>query len=88
MAALIAIPDDPGEKFEAWARRDSIPTIARQFLRVNPRFRAVAVLPPNGKTPTKFAAETMELFESYDNVLVLHADELEDHREEIVGGLF
>lgn len=84
VAALIAIPDDPGERFEAWARRDSIPTIADAFARVGHRFRAVAVFPPNGKEPTPFVRETEQFLRAFENVLVLHADELEEHRAEIV----
>lgn len=83
LAALIAIPDDPGEKFEAWARRDSIPTIATEFGKLNAGFRAVAVFPPNGKTPTPFVRETIDFLTAYPNVLVVHADELDDYRATI-----
>lgn len=88
LAALVAIPDDPGEKFEAWARRDSIPTIAAEFTRLNPTFCAVAVFPPNGiAPPAPFVQETMDFLKAYEHVLVLRADQLEAHRSQIAPSL-
>jgi hypothetical protein len=84
VAAFVAIPEDPGDRFEAWARRDSIPTIADAFLERNPFFKTVAVLPPNGHVPTEFVLETRDFLSERPGVLVLHADQLEDHKREIL----
>ncbi|TAK66334.1 MAG: DUF3037 domain-containing protein, partial [Dehalococcoidia bacterium] len=77
IAALIAIPEDPGERDQAWARRDSVPTIAAEFRTLDPRFQAVAVFPPNGHEPTEFVRETTEFLARRDGVLVIHADQLD-----------
>ncbi len=80
-AAFIAIPDDPDERDIAWARRDSVPTIAEEFLRINPQFKAVVVFPPNGHTPpTEFVRETRGFLSDIAGVLVARADELQEHR--------
>ena len=84
VAAFVAIPEDPGDRFEAWARRDSVPTIADAFRESNPEFKAIAVLPPNGHAPTDFVAETLQFLSSRVGVMVLHADQLEEHRHEIL----
>ncbi len=87
IAALIAIPEDPGERDQAWARRDSVPTIAAEFRALDPHFQVVAVFPPNGHVPTKFVVETTEFLTRSDGVLVLHADQLDSFRETIVPSL-
>jgi hypothetical protein len=87
VAALIAIPADPREHGEAWARRDAVPTIAADFRQRNPRFQAVAVLPPNGRQATPFEQETRALLHGKDGVIVAHADELADLRERIIPSL-
>jgi len=87
IAALIAIPEDPDERDQAWARRDSVPTIAAEFRALDPYFTAVAVFPPNGHEPTKFVAETTEFLSNKDGVLVLHADQLDRFRDTIIPSL-
>lgn len=84
IAALIAIPEEPGERDQAWARRDSVPTIAREFLAVNERFRAIAVFPPNGHAPTPFVVETKQFLRDMPGVLVVHADHLDSLRDDIL----
>ena len=82
IAALIAIPDDPDERDIAWARRDSIPTIASEFLSVNPTFKAVVVFPPNGHVPPKdFVLETSDLLSHQKGVIVTYADVLASQRD-------
>jgi Protein of unknown function (DUF3037) len=87
VAALIAIPENPGERDMAWARRDSVPTIATEFRRINPGFTAVAVFPPNGHEPTPFVAETRAFLQDRAGVLVARADELPGLRDRIVPSL-
>lgn len=83
-AAFIAIPDDPGERDVAWARRDSVKTIAEEFSHLNPLFKTVVVFPPNGHIPPKaFVSETIGLLGGQRGVIVTHVDELESKRSEI-----
>lgn len=84
MAALLAIPDDPDEKDIAWARRDSVPTIAEEFNELNDNFKTIVVFPPNGHSPPlDFVVETRNLLERVSGVIVTHVDELPDLRETI-----
>ena len=86
-AALVAIPSDPKERDQAWARRDALPTIAKEFTARCPQFKAVAVFPPDGGRPSQFMLETEALFGNEAHVLVLRADELEARRSELTPAL-
>jgi hypothetical protein len=88
VAAFIAIPGEPDDRHQAWLRRDSVPTIAAAFRAVNPAFRAVAVLPPNGRPPTPFIAETQGFLGSIDGVIVTAVDHLDEWRSTIVPAMF
>ncbi len=84
VAAFVAIPEDPGERDIAWARRDSLPIIADEFRRSYSSFSAVAVLPANGSQPTEFVEETLQFLASYEGVLVTRVNDLDRLREEIL----
>ena len=84
LAALFAIPEDPEERHAAWALRDSVPTIAKIFREVNPRFQAVVVFPPDGHGQASFLAETQAFLGGLDGVIVTRADELAGLRDKIV----
>lgn len=86
LAALIAIPEDPFDLRDALALCDSIPTIARVYRQINPRFRAVAVLPPAAHEETDFVRGAKKRLRDVDGVLVARADELNDYRDELLPG--
>lgn len=87
LAAFVALSDPPDEGGLAWARRDAIPTIVADFRKINPRFTAVAVLPPDGRGVTSFERETRALLGTTEGVLIVHADELPELRPRIIPAL-
>ena len=87
LAALVAIPEEPGERPTAWLLRDSIPTIVSAFRQINPAFQTVAVFPPNGHEPSAFVQETTAFLGQVDGVLVTHLDHLAEQRSRIVPSL-
>ena len=82
-AALMAIPEDPAELRQAAAMRDSIPTIAEIFRKAIPDFKMVAVLPPVGHAGSEFVKETEQFLRNCKQVIVTHADELQDLEDEL-----
>ena len=87
LAAVIALPSEPDERNEAWALRDSVPTIETVFRRANPSFKTVVVFPANGHAHTAFAAETEAFLQPLEGVIVTTLDELPALRDKIVPAL-
>lgn len=83
-AALLAIPNDPEEYDIAWFRRDSLPTVAREFRTINPRFKAVAVFPPQVDEDAQFISETKSLLRGEEGVIVTSVDALPGLREQLI----
>lgn len=84
LAALIAVPDNPDERHEAWALRDSVPAIDEAFRRFNRGFKVVVVFPPRSESEPAFIEETRVFLKERPGVIVTHVDELPDFSDKIL----
>jgi len=79
LVAVIAIPEDPGERQEALLRRAAVPTLVRELLGQGRRYRVLVVLPPERlqrDEQGEFIRETARLLRAMSGVLVRRVDDL------------